>query len=176
MSSILYSSEANDSQTDVYGSNWYGQSFTTGSRVVIDEVELYLNKIGSPAGNATVEIRATSSGLPTGSSLTTTSITASTVGVSEAWVSFSFSSPLSLSSNTQYAIVFSVPSGANASNCIQWNRSSTDVFAGGQRVNSTNSGSSWTASSTIDFDFRVYGRLPSGGNPIFFQPSSIAIG
>lgn len=147
---------------NVRGAYWYGQTFTTDSDTnYLTKVLLSLQKVGSPSGNINVSIYATSGGLPTGAALATKSISASAVNSSMSSHEFEFASPVSVSPSTVYAIVVSVPSGDGGNN-VQWGYAGSDSYAGGNRVESSNSGSSWSA-QTYDAGFEVYGYVDPFG-------------
>jgi hypothetical protein len=138
----------------IYGAYWYGQTFQYSEKFNLTKVSLYITKVGSPSGDFIVSIRQTSGGKPTGSDLVSVSITASSVSTSYTWYNFTMN--IVLNATTTYAIVARCPSG-DASNKINWYRTTTDVYAGGSYVSSTDGGSSWTITSSYDFTFKVYG-------------------
>jgi len=155
---ILKISQSNNAgSSNCYGANWFGQTFNTGTLLTaVSKVKLYTRKTGSPSGNITVSIYATSAGLPTGSPLA--SVTRDVGLIGSGLTPFIFDTPADLSPNTVYAIVVSVPSG-NSSNYVILYRSTTDLYAGGSYVASTNSGSSWSANTSYDFAFEIYGGI-----------------
>src|SRR5262249_41360590 len=127
------------------------------------------------APNITASIRATSGGLPTGADLATATIPGFSSG-SGAFFTATFGSPATLTSGTQYALILRPVSDLSAGS-YAWIRMLPGNYANGQRVSSANSGSTWTADSTRDFNFKTYmqsgftlsGDLTSGmkdGNPI----------
>ena len=63
-----YEVAGNDRET-IYGVNWVGQTFTSGSYNTTTSVKVWLDRSNSPAGNIDVSIYATSSNLPTGAAL-----------------------------------------------------------------------------------------------------------
>ncbi|MBK6407395.1 MAG: hypothetical protein IPF66_21670 [Holophagales bacterium] len=63
--------------------------------------------------------------------------------------------PPSLTSGTQYALVLR-PTAVPAGSGYFWIRSSPSTYANGQRVLSANSGATWTADSSRDYNFRAY--------------------
>jgi len=145
----------------VYGTIWDAQTFTIGSVGVncghnITSVKLLIARVGSP-GTITVSIRATSGGLPTGSDLTSGSINGNTLSTSATWVEIPLTS-YELSKSTAYAIVVRATSG-DASNYVSWTRSSSSTYAGGQMCESSDSGASFTGSSSYDFAFEEYGTV-----------------
>lgn len=154
-SKILVNTSA--TSQDTYGVNWYAQTFDTKALLtVIKSVKIYIQKVGSPTGNCTVSIRATSAGLPTGSDLAT--INVATSGITSGWVEFVLPTPLVVSANTVYALIMNVTAG-NASNYITWYRSTSGVYADGSYISSANSGSSWTANTTYDFAIDILGGI-----------------
>jgi hypothetical protein len=153
-STLTSQTTATDYIVDVYGVYWYGQTFSYSEKFNLTKVSLYLHRWGSPAGDFIVSIRQTSGGVPTGSDLASSSITASSISTGNAWYNFSMN--IVLNASTLYAIVVRCPNGGPG-NDINWFRSGTDVYAGGTYVSSSNSGSSWTIDSNKDFAFKVYG-------------------
>ncbi len=153
--------DTNDSYSDAWGVNWSGQTFLTDATTNrVSKVSIEGIKSGTPSGNLDVSLYATSSGVPTGSALATKSILANTVSGGDTYYDFTFATEVTVSPSTMYAIVISVPSGVNG-NEFDWRFSTTSTYANGQYIRSTNSGSSWTATSTRDFSFKVYGRFES---------------
>lgn len=150
------SQTTNNDADQVYGARWSGQTFKPTYTAPIPKLELYGGKIGTPAGNATVGIYATSSNLPTGSSLCTATATAANWTVNT-WQTFTFVSPYTLTAGTQYAIVLDCSAG-DSSNYIRWNcQSSGNVYADGRHCISPDSGGTW-ANYTADRDatFKTY--------------------
>jgi hypothetical protein len=152
--STLISQTAIGSVANVYSSNWKGQTFQYSEKFNLTVVSLYLQKVGSPAGDFIVSIRQTSGGLPTGSDLASSSITASSISTTATWYNFSMNIVLNASST--YSIVVRCPNG-DASNCINWHYSTSNPYAYGVYCYSSNSGSSWATTSGNDFCFKVYG-------------------
>jgi hypothetical protein len=165
--------------------NWTGQTFipaVTGTLVKAD-VQLFCNGCGATPPNLTLSVRSTSSGLPTGADLATATIPGSAFA-SGATTLFtaSFGSPATLTSGTQYALILH-PVSAPAGSGYFWIRSSPSTYANGSRVLSADSGSTWSADSTRDFNFKTYmqtgytssGNLVSGvkdANPSYgFAPA-----
>jgi hypothetical protein len=163
---------------------WTGQTFTpaaTGTLVKAD-VQLFCNGCGATPPDLTLSVRSTSGGLPTGADLAATTIPGSTFA-SGATITFtaSFGSPATLTAATQYALILrpvSAPSGSG----YFWIRSSPSTYANGQRVLSANSGSTWSADSTRDYNFKTYmltgfassGNLVSGLKDANPAPGSVA--
>jgi hypothetical protein len=152
-----------DSSNNVYGANWYAQTFTPGVAHTIKSVKLKLYRVGSP-GNVTVSIRATSSGHPAGSDLCSGIINGNglTTNTSGAWYEITLGSGYNLSASTQYAIVVRAPSGTyppSPANYLVWRRdASSPTYGGGCREGSTNGGSTWTSRTDRDMMFEEWGN------------------
>jgi hypothetical protein len=147
---------------------WTGQTFipaVTGILVKAD-IQLFCNGCGATPPNLTLSVRNTSGGLPTGADLANTTILGSTFA-SGSTVTFtaSFGSPATLTAGTQYALILR-PVSAPAGSGYFWIRSSPSTYASGQRVLSSDSGSTWTADSTRDYNFKTYMQtgFASSGN------------
>ncbi len=143
---------------NIYGTGWVGQTFTPSIRHSVTSVNLKLYKSGSP-GTITASIRATSGGVPIGADLASGTYNGDTLGSSPgAFVSIDLGSGTILDASTQYAICIRAPSG-DISNRIVWRRSG-DLYADGTRVNSNDSGGSWSfsgPSATQDMMFEELG-------------------
>ncbi|HZS44205.1 MAG TPA: C25 family cysteine peptidase [Blastocatellia bacterium] len=146
---------------------WTGQTFipaVTGNLVKAD-VQLFCNGCGATPPNLTLSVRATSGGLPTGADLASTTILGSSFASgATATVTSSFGSPATLTAGTQYALILR-PVSAPAGSGYFWIRSSPSTYANGSRVLSADSGATWSADTTRDFNFRTYmqtGFSPSG--------------
>jgi hypothetical protein len=135
---------------------WAAQTFTVPvGGYIIEGASINIRKVGSPPDMLTVSIRATDSdGHPTGSDLTSGTISALSIGGSEGFIDVIFSSPCTLSSNTKYALVM-YSSGESLSSFYSWWIRRSDVFPGGNLEQSVNSGSTWT-SQPWDASFELY--------------------
>jgi hypothetical protein len=139
---------------------WRFQSFTTGSAYTISRVKLKMYKTaGATIGTITVGIRATGSGLPTGSDLCSGTfagddITATTSGAAEE-ITFDMTVPTALDTGTKYAIVVRAPSSTANTSLNVLVDSSSPAYTGGNNGYSENSGSSWTAQA-LDWGFETY--------------------
>jgi len=90
----------------------FAQSFTTSITDVVNKVELYLKKTGTPS-DLTVRIVTNNSGSPSTTTLASGSLSASLVSTSYGWVSVPMSSNPQLTAGTTYWIV--VDGSTNAS-------------------------------------------------------------
>ncbi len=157
---------------------WTGQTFipsVTGQLAKAD-IQLFCNGCGATPPNLTLSVRNTSAGLPTGADLASVTIPGTTFASGSAVLfTATFGSPATLTSGTQYALILrpvSVPAGSG----YFWIRSSPTTYANGSRVLSADSGGTWSADTTRDYNFKAYmqtgfaasGDLTSGvrdGNP-----------
>jgi hypothetical protein len=149
---------------------WGGQTFTpavTGQLARVD-INLFCSGCTGTTPNLTLSIRATSAGLPTGSDLASATVTGFSSGAAVFYTA-SFGSPPILTAGTQYALLI-FPTANPSPGIYALTRSSTNVYAGGTRVSSANSGAVWTqpltAGVTTDAGFKVFintGFAASGG-------------
>ena len=121
------------------------QTFTAGISGDLTRVALWPRQDSS---GWTLEIRTTSSGLPTTTVLASTTITSTT---SFDWVTTTFSTPASVVSGTQYAIVVTPPSVLFS----DWGSSNTDVYAGGTVAGTLTTLTSWFTVAQ-DLGFKTY--------------------
>lgn len=148
--------------TNITATGWGGQTFTagvTGTLVQADTIQLFCNACTGTTPNLTVSIRNTSGGLPTGADLTTATIP----GFSASTPSFTvtFSPLIGLTSGTVYALLVRPVANPSLGTGYFWIRSSPGTYANGQRVTTGDSGGSWAADSTRDFNFRTIMQQPT---------------
>jgi len=156
LNGIDQSQTTSNNSNFTYSTNWFAQVFTPSLSGELTSCTLYLQKIGSPAGDFTVSVRATSGGVPTGADLASCSIACSSISTSASNVTFTFSSPAWITGSTAYALVASCPGGSSTSVCVNWLYYSAERYAGGNRAISYNSGSSWSTSANSDMRFATY--------------------
>ncbi len=156
----IYYNAGDDASLALYTVNWEAQTFTTVGAITATSVKFLLFRTGSP-GNITVSIREVAAGVPTGadidSSTGVTDIDGITTESSGDWVEFTFSSPIELNATTIYALCIRGGSGLSNRPNIRYDNG-IGGYAGGNRVNSANSGASWT-SRTQDSLFEVWGTI-----------------
>lgn len=144
---------------------WRAQTFTPGTNEDnMSTVVLNLTKIGSPTGNCTIRIRATTGGVPSGSDLATATLAYSAISSGDN--TFTISGGLTVTPGTVYAIILDPGAGVSGGNTIAWNYQNTNVYVSGQRCTSSDSGSNWTGDSTADYRFTVNYRGISG-EPVY---------
>ena len=160
----------------ISNTSWAGQTFTptvTGQIKRVD-VELFCASCTANSPNVTLSIRSTTGGTPTGSDLATATLPGFNDDGAGGLKTFTFGSPVTLTAGTRYAFVFRLASAfasgtvAYTCSCVTSGFNNTNPYANGQRVTSTNSGSTWSADSTAggrDLNFITYigsGHTSSG--------------
>jgi Carboxypeptidase regulatory-like domain len=161
-------------------SSWAGQTFTpalSGQLTRVD-LDLFCSGCSGTTPNLTVSIRATTGAtpVPTGSDLATATITGFSSG-SGGYFSANFGAPTTLTAGTSYAVIIRAVSNPSAGtyayvcSCSGGGFVDSNPYANGQRVTSTNSGSTWTADTTVggrDLGFIAYIQtgFSSSGNLI----------
>ena len=163
----------------VNSTSWVGQTFVpsvTGKVTKVD-LDLFCSGCTGTTPNLTASIRATtgSPAVPTGADLVNGTITGFSSG-SGGYLAASFASPVTLTAGTTYAIVLRATSNPSAGTYAYVCSCTTDSnpYASGQRVTSTNSGTSWTADTTSggrDLGFDVW--LDTGFTPSATLVSSL---
>jgi len=163
MAAVDYYITGDNGGSDFTDTTWFAQTFTASISYNISSVKLKLYRTGNP-NTITVSIRAVDgSGHPTGADLTsgTTDGNTLTGGTSGEWREITFGSSYGLTSGTKYAIV--IRCAPDPAHTAGWRRNSAGAYTGGNYESSTDTGSSWTTSSGIDFVFETYGV--GGGAP-----------
>ncbi len=149
--------------------SWAGQTFTptvSGQLKRVD-VELFCASCTATSPNVTLSIRNTTgtTPVPTGADLATATLPGFNDGGAGGLKTFTFASPVALTAGTRYAFVFRLASGfasgtvAYTCSCATTGFSNTNPYASGQFVTSSNSGSTWTADTTVggrDLNFVTY--------------------
>jgi len=152
-----------DDVIEVYGTDWYAQTFTTSDAYAITGIQIPVYRTGNP-GTITASVRATAAGLPAGDDLASgtydgDTLTANTLGQ---WIAIPFTSDYSLSASTTYAIVVRATAG-DANNRVNWFVDTDGGYANGQEADSVNSGVAWAAVPANDFIFEL---LVRGGSSL----------
>ncbi len=152
--------------------NWEAQTFTPATAHGCKKVSLYTHRYGDLTGvNLTVSIRNTDgSGHPTGGDLVSKTVDANSISTDYAWVEFEFATPASLLASTKYAIVWRID-GGDGTHYIETRCQSGNPYAGGNVERSSNSGDSWTALTTYDYNFREYELVGAEKCPVGAEPS-----
>ena len=174
----------------ISNTSWAGQTFTpavTGKLTRMD-LELFCSGCTAASPNITVSIRATSGSpaVPTGADLVSTTIPGFNDGGAGGFKTATFGSPITLTAGTRYAVVIR-NSAAFANGTVAYTCSctpNTNPYTSGQFVTSGNSGSTWTADTTVggrdlkfvgymDAGFAASGNLLSGAKDANPAPGKI---
>lgn len=141
------------------------QGILTGTTGTVATIDLNLLKVGSPTGNAWVEIQTNSSGVPSNTPIsngTSATMDVTSLTTSAAWYTFTFAVHPTLTADTVYFIVVWSDVAISGTDYIRWSLQSTDVYRTGvatQNRGYTQSGStpySWSVRNDSDQSFRVY--------------------
>ena len=152
-----YYNTGDDTAAATYDTFWRAQTFTPSITHSIGGVKLKLYRTGNP-GDITVSIKATDGsshpteddlcyGITDGDTLTTSS--------PGEWREVMFTSTVSLTASTKYAIVVRALDGSPGKQ-FYWGMDLTDNYAGGCYEGSSNSGSTWISDTDRDFMFEEY--------------------
>ena len=139
------------------GVNYIAQTFTASCNVTAKKVWAKLYKLGTPVTSLACALRATSSGVPTGTNLCSGNITSSYISTVSDWYEFNMGVGTPVTAGTQYSIIlYSDNATASYSNAIYWCNNVTNSPDTQETLClSANSGSTWTSYSTSDFNFQV---------------------
>ena len=147
-----------DTTRQFFGVFWTGQTFTPASSHTLTLVKLLMNRVLLP-GTVQVSIRATAAGVPTGGDIAVASTFDGDLLPADpatVWRNVNMI-PVSVTASTKYAIIVRA-TGGDASNLIGWRLDgSSPTYAGGARVDSSNSGGAWAEAATDDMMFAEYG-------------------
>lgn len=137
-----------------YAGKYNGQGVTAGLAGQVVQLDLYLQKFGSPTGNFSVELWTKAAlGKPGVKVSDTTLVDISTLTTSLDWYSIAITGSPVYAVSDDYCIVVYYD-GGDSSNYLVWGAANSNSYAGG--VNSYSAdGASWTA-ETKDLDFKTY--------------------
>ncbi len=152
----MISHESGEDENLIKGNVWSSQSFTPEYGIKITGVTLRFFADDVPTDDFYVSIRATSGGKPTGSDLALVVVNKSVIPLDSAATTYiPFETTVFLSSGTKYAFVMRCPESDIAVR-VNYNHGS-GTYAGGNRLHSSNSGSSWVEFSGHDYWFKLEG-------------------
>ncbi|HAE36980.1 MAG: hypothetical protein UR85_C0009G0012 [Candidatus Nomurabacteria bacterium GW2011_GWF2_35_66] len=114
-SSALVADQSNGSGTppiditfgNTNGTQDFAQSFMVGNTGVLNKIQLYIKKVSTPS-NITARIVSDLNGSPSGTTLTSATISTSTISTNYGWIDVPFSSHIQLSSSTTYWLILDV--------------------------------------------------------------------
>jgi len=139
-----------------------GETFTIGGMGVKENLNLSYIKIitykeGNPTGDASLVLKAVDgNGYPTGSSLSTGTISTGLFNLTKQWIQINMSA-VELINNTKYAIYILAPVTWDGLNGMRWSYNSSDnSYLYGNYIGSGDGGSSW-GNGTFDMSFEIFG-------------------
>lgn len=152
-----------------------GQSFSVSSPAILDKMDLWLKRTGSPTGSLSVTLEYDNGGSPSGSILIDTGvISASSINTTYGWQSFNPTSSCTINASTNYWVVLNTSaSSADSSNYISLGASSPSTYADGNLI--TYSSGSWS-NKTDDAIFNVFESGTSYDEPLTIDSWSIGSG
>lgn len=147
-----------DLSNSFYGNTWTGQTFTTDNIQAHTVTSVKISMRRSDASTLLYAyIYATSGGVPTGAYLAKSNAYNTTpILGTEAWGELTFSTPPVLEKNTLYALC--VQNTGDSTHKIIWTYCLDNEYSGGTWLGSSNAGVSWTATSSIDRKFQIWGE------------------
>jgi hypothetical protein len=144
------------------GNTAVAQSFTPASTLDVNEIRLALVKNSAPTDNVSLQIWSdTGANLPNAAIATADNVYAGgAISLTTSWLTFQFSTPVSLSASTKYWLVVQRSGALDGTNFYTLSVNSGSVYAGGGR--SLYNGSAWGAeSATQDLCFQILTETPS---------------
>lgn len=127
---------------------WLAMPFTAATSGRLTKLDINLKNSGSTTGTPVISVYTDASGKP-GTLLATSSVAASSLGASYAYLTFRFCSAPSVTATSKYWIVASIQSVGNGS--YYWSSTTAATTA----LSSSNSGQTWT-STTYALNFKQY--------------------
>lgn len=125
------------------------QSFQLSSGLTINDIAIEMAKTGSPSDNVYVVITSTIGGTAIA---TSNNVPASAIGSAKSWITFTFSSPPTLSASTTYYLEIYRTGARDTSNYFVAIRDPSGTYSSG--TDYTRDSSTWTSASG-DLNFRV---------------------
>lgn len=148
-----YLGPANSNST-LYSNVLLGQSFTAGRTGLLDQVAVFIERTGSP-GPITVQIQKTSSGVPGGPVLATTTVAESAISTAAGWLTVPFSSPAVVLNGQQYAITLA-SGGDGSSTYYSLYLHGANPYAGGTSTAAFTPSFVWQILPGYDFLFQTF--------------------
>ena len=150
---LSHEQTSSNNSADVYGNFREGESFTTKpGQTRVDEIKVHMTETGTASGTMNCELYAVDgSGLPTGSALASDSTLAT--NLVDGLNTFTLNAT-GLTESTQYCFIVYNTTG-NGSNHFNASYQDSDSISGGNRITSTDGGSSWSNEATHDLRFEI---------------------
>lgn len=147
-------------EVTVAGSHRAAQTFTAGISGSLEEVDVFMFRVGNP-GDLTVEIRDVSSGVPSGTVLGQGKAPQESVGETFSWIAIPLTIPAPVAAGTKYAITVSASMAAGFPTALYaWNYVFGNPYPAGEAWLSLTGGSTWDlwnpAPGLTDTAFKTY--------------------
>lgn len=144
-----------DTDYEVFGVNWYAQTFTASATYPMSGIDLKMFREGEP-GTVTASLRATAAGVPTLADLASGAIDGDefSENTNGEWIEIAFTTDYTVVSGTTYAIVVRATTGS-ATDYAGWRVDTNGVYAGQACIDGADSGATWTGIAGEDFMFSV---------------------
>ncbi len=160
-SATLTSDQSNGSGTPSYnisfgnasGTQDFAQSFQISDTEVINKVQLYIRKVGSPS-NLTVRIVNDNSGVPSTVTKTSATLSASLVSTSYGWAEAIFSTKPQLDAGTTYWLV--IDASTSTSNYYVVGANDNGYVAGASKIGQYSGSWSNNSPSSVDGYFNIF--------------------
>jgi F5/8 type C domain len=149
------------------GDDKLAQSFQVTGTQTVKTVDLWLKKVGAPAGTMTLRIETDTAGSPSGTLVdanATATLAESGLGTGYATATFTFGTSFSISGSTSYWIVLSTDRAVSETNYVLWGADgSAPSYANGEMKSEISS--SWSAEAA-DAVFEVLGEGTAYDEPL----------
>ncbi len=160
-SAALASDQSNGSGVPTYdvsfgnanGTQDFAQSFQVSTSEVANKVQLYVKKVGSPS-NLTIRIVNDNSGVPSATTKTSGTLSASAISTNYGWVDVPFDTNPQLDSGTTYWIV--VDASTSASNYYKIGGNNDGYANGASKIGAYSGSWNNNSPSTLDGFFSLY--------------------
>lgn len=150
-----------DAYSNIYGVNWYAQSFTLGTVSHTSTfARIPLRRHGTSPNTVTVSIRHATANLPTGDDIVSATLdgNAFTTG-NFTWYLFQWASEANLQASLQYSLVVRA-NAADSSHYVEWLYDAGGGLANGTASRSIDGGITWSNTGTTghDYLFELWGN------------------
>jgi hypothetical protein len=145
-------------------------------KLVLSSIQLYLEKVGTPAGDLTIEIRSVS-GTTIGGIVAAGTIAMADITTAGWYLCNNFTGNTTIEASTSYAIVINHLETQTAANYLTVYGDTTDYNSANYGFYSADAGTSWHAIYPIfnptNFAFRVYGNPYTTGSTSYDNYSNV---
>ncbi len=166
-----FTGNVTDGINNIYGNIYAAQSFSVPfTDDSYKQIEVYVRKIGSPAGSLLVRIETDSNGEPSGTLVhanATATIAGGDIGTSYDWELGTFTGLFTLNANTNYWIVMtSVASSVGDQYETKYGSGVHATYKRGSKAQTDDGGSTWIVGADADIRFKLKYGGDYGGGPV----------